>query len=92
MKTETLSTRIDADTKQAFTQICHEIGLSASQAMALFTKAVINHGGIPFELRIKQPNKETIAAMEQLEAGKGHSADSVEQLFEQLGVDSDSNV
>ncbi|EGR0411597.1 type II toxin-antitoxin system RelB/DinJ family antitoxin, partial [Vibrio cholerae] len=56
MRTEMLSTRIDHDTKIAFTNVCDEMGLSTSQAIKLFAKAVINHGGIPFELRVPQPN------------------------------------
>ncbi|RYU45743.1 type II toxin-antitoxin system RelB/DinJ family antitoxin, partial [Aliivibrio finisterrensis] len=45
MRNEMLSTRIDHDTKLAFTSICGEVGLSTSQAIKLFAKAVINHGG-----------------------------------------------
>ena len=58
MKTEMLSTRIDHDTKVAFTYICDEVGLSPSQAIKLFAKAVINHGGIPFDLKAKRPNED----------------------------------
>lgn len=67
MKTEMLSARIDHETKLAFTNICEEIGLSPSQAIKLFTKAVINHGGIPFELKARQPNATTAAAITELE-------------------------
>ena len=86
MKTEMLSTRIDHDTKIAFTSVCDEIGLSTSQALKLFAKAVVNHGGIPFELKAKTPNATTVAAMEELEAGKGSKANDVEQLFSELGT------
>ena len=92
MKTEMLSTRIDPDTKAAFTHVCNEVGLSPSQAIKLFAKAVINYGGIPFELRSKQPNAQTMEAIQELEAGKGHSADDVDQLFKELGVGNDLNV
>lgn len=34
MKTEMLSTRIDLETKQAFSQVCDAIGLSTSQAIS----------------------------------------------------------
>ncbi len=60
MKTEMLSTRIDHDTKLAFSNICNEIGLSTSQALNIFAKAVINYGGIPFELKARTPNATTI--------------------------------
>ena len=81
MKTEMLSTRIDHDTKLAFTNICDDMGLSTSQAIKLFAKAVINYGGIPFELKAKTPNNLTAAAIDELEAGKGNTVSSVEELF-----------
>jgi len=36
---QALSTRIDHDTKVAFTYICDEVGLSPSQAIQIFAKA-----------------------------------------------------
>ena len=84
MRQEMLSARIDHDTKAAFTNICEAVGLSTSQAIKLFAKAVINHGGIPFELRVQQPNQASIAAMKELDEGKGHSAESVGALMNEL--------
>jgi len=86
MKTEMLSTRIDHDTKLAFTNVCEDMGLSTSQALKLFAKAVINHGGIPFELKAKTPNALTTAAIEELESGNGNAAKNVEQLFNDLNI------
>ena len=84
MKTEMLSTRIDHDTKLAFTHVCDEVGLSPSQAIKLFAKAVINYGGIPFELRSKTPNSKTLEAIQELESGNGNTVDDVNQLFQEL--------
>lgn len=84
MKAEMLTTRIDIDTKTEFITICDEIGLSPSQAIKLFAKAVINHGGIPFELKRKEPNQETQAAMQELEQGNGKKAKSLVELFNTL--------
>ncbi len=86
MKTEMLSTRIDHETKLAFTHVCDEVGLSPSQAIKLFAKAVINYGGIPFELRAKTPNSKTLEAIQELENGNENSADDVNQLYQALGV------
>ena len=86
MKTEMLSTRIDPDTKLAFTKVCEEMGLSTSQALKLFAKAVINYGGIPFELKAKTPNALTAAAINELEAGKGQTAESIDELFDDLNM------
>jgi len=92
MKTEMLSTRIDHDTKVAFTYICDEVGLSPSQAIKLFAKAVINHGGIPFDLKAKRPNEDTLAAIQQLESGLGNKADDVNELFSHLSEGKLDNV
>ena len=86
MKTEMLSTRIDHDTKLAFTHVCDDIGLSPSQAIKLFAKAVINYGGIPFELRSKTPNSKTLEAIQELESGNGKVVNDVNQLFKELGA------
>ncbi|MFT5502463.1 MAG: DNA-damage-inducible protein J [Gammaproteobacteria bacterium] len=64
--------------------ICDEIGLSSSQAIKLFAKAVINHGGIPFDVKTKQPNLQTDAAIQELEQGDGHTAADITQLLEEL--------
>lgn len=92
MKTEMLSTRIDHDTKIAFTTICDEVGLSPSQAIKLFARAVINHGGIPFELKVRQPNAVTAAAMNELLVGKGQKADTVDELLSELAENEDADV
>jgi DNA-damage-inducible protein J len=84
MKTEILTTRIDHDTKLAFTHICEEIGLSTSQAIKLFTRAVINYGGIPFELKAKQPNSITAMAIQELSQGKGHKTNDITSLITEL--------
>ena len=84
MKTEMLTTRIDRDTKLAFTHICDEVGLSPSQALKLFARAVINYGGIPFELKAKQPNAMTVTAIQELSQGLGEKSDSVTSLISEL--------
>ncbi|MBA1447016.1 MAG: type II toxin-antitoxin system RelB/DinJ family antitoxin [Gammaproteobacteria bacterium] len=91
MKTDMISIRIDHGTKLEFTQVCEDIGLSPSQAIKLFTKAVINYGGIPFELRRKQPNKITLQAMQELDDGKGHKTTNSSALFNDFQVDLDND-
>ncbi|OOE95175.1 damage-inducible protein J [Salinivibrio sp. MA351] len=86
MKNEMLSTRIDHDTKLAFTHVCENMGLSPSQAIKLFAKAVVNYGGIPFELKVKQPNAATASAISELESGKANTASNIEELFEEFNI------
>lgn len=84
MKNEMLSTRIDYETKAAFISICNDIGVSPSQALKLFARAVINYGGIPFELRARQPNEVTAAAIQELADGNGHRSASIDVLLSDL--------
>ncbi|MCK5729389.1 MAG: type II toxin-antitoxin system RelB/DinJ family antitoxin [Methylococcales bacterium] len=72
--------------KTEFTHVCEEIGLSPSQAIKLFAKAVINYGGIPFELKTKQPNIITVQAIQELEDGKGHKVRGTSELLDDLHV------
>ena len=87
MKTDLLSTRINHDLKVEFSNICDDLGMSPSQAIKIFAKAVINHRGIPFELKIKQPNTITVQAIEELENNQGHRAKDTSTLFRDLDVD-----
>ncbi|PFG11716.1 type II toxin-antitoxin system RelB/DinJ family antitoxin [Marinobacter sp. LV10MA510-1] len=84
MKSEMLSTRIDHETKVLFSHICSEVGLSPSQAIKLFARAVINYGGIPFEVKAPQPNEASARAMQELLEGKGHRAETLDSLFTEL--------
>ncbi len=84
MKTDIISTRVDPSMKTEFTHVCEEIGLSPSQAIKLFAKAVINYGGIPFELKTKQPNIITVQAIQELEDGKGHKVKGASELFKEM--------
>ncbi len=45
MKTDTLTTRVDENTKIEFTNVFEELGLCTSQALKIFARAVISHGG-----------------------------------------------
>ncbi|PCH97547.1 MAG: type II toxin-antitoxin system antitoxin, RelB/DinJ family [Gammaproteobacteria bacterium] len=91
MKTEMLTTRIDHDTKLVFTHICDEVGLSPSQALKLFVRAVINYGGIPFELKARLPNIMTVTAIQELSQGLGEKSESVTNLISELTTDKVEN-
>ena len=81
-----LSTRIDDNTKLALTNAYDSMDISTSQALKIFAKAVINYGGIPFELKAKTPNPLTAAAIDKLESGKVNTAKNIEELFSDLEI------
>ena len=39
------------------------IGMNLTTAFNIFVRQSLREGGIPFEIRLEQPNKETVAAM-----------------------------
>ncbi|MDB2514128.1 type II toxin-antitoxin system RelB/DinJ family antitoxin [Alphaproteobacteria bacterium] len=79
-RTETIRARVEPALKSEAEAILKKIGLSSSEAMRLFLYQVVQQRGLPFEVKI--PNAETIAAIEELEAGKGIRVNSVEELFD----------
>jgi DNA-damage-inducible protein J len=58
-----INIRMDADLKKQFEAFCADMGMSMTTAFNIFVRQSIREGGIPFEISINQPNKETIAAM-----------------------------
>lgn len=61
--TTNISIRIDADLKAQADALFNELGMNLTTAFNIFVRQSLREGGIPFEVRLEQPNKETIAAM-----------------------------
>ncbi len=61
----TLNIRTDAEVKENAEKIFSELGLTMSTAINMFLKATIRENGIPFDLKIEKPNKETSEAIEE---------------------------
>lgn len=57
--TETVQFRIDSELKEKAEEIFNQLGLTFSSAYTLFTKAVVNHGKIPFEISIPKETKKS---------------------------------
>jgi DNA-damage-inducible protein J len=68
-KTQMIHARIEPRLKRSAEAIFSKIGLSTSDAIRLFLKQVELHRGLPFPL--VTPNRETVAAMREANAGKG---------------------
>ena len=57
------SVRMDSDIKKQCEALYNELGLNLTTAINVFLRQSLRAGGFPFEVRLEQPNKETIAAM-----------------------------
>lgn len=66
--TTNISIRMDAALKAQADALFNELGMNLSTAFNIFVRQALREGGIPFTIKLEQPNKETLAAM--LEAEK----------------------
>ena len=61
--TTNISIRMEADWKAQAEALFNELGMNLTTAFNIFVYRSLREGGIPFKVRLEQPNKETIAAM-----------------------------
>jgi DNA-damage-inducible protein J len=61
----TIQFRTDEAVKAQSTEIFQELGITMSDAINMFLRQAILHGGLPFELRLPRYNAETVAAMQE---------------------------
>lgn len=61
--TTNFSVRMDNDIKKQCEILYGELGMNLTTAINVFLRQSLRVGGFPFEVRLDQPNKETIAAM-----------------------------
>ncbi len=80
-----VQTRIDGAVKDEAASVLKAMGLTVSDAVRLMLVRVARDKELPFDVRT--PNATTIAAIEELEAGKGRRVASVAELF--AGIDED---
>ena len=68
MATTNISIRMDSDLKSQADALFSELGMNLSTAINIFVRQSLRDGGIPFEIKMDQPNKETMAAMLEAES------------------------
>lgn len=61
--TTNFSVRMDSDLKKQCELLYGELGINLTTAINVFLRQSLRAGGFPFDVRLEQPNKETIAAM-----------------------------
>ncbi|MCC8162793.1 MAG: type II toxin-antitoxin system RelB/DinJ family antitoxin [Lachnospiraceae bacterium] len=82
------SVRMDSDIKKQCEALYGELGVNLTTAINVFLRQSLRVGGFPFDVRLDQPNKETIAAM--LEAERiAHDPDvkgytDLDEMFAEL--------
>lgn len=86
--TTNISIRMDADLKAQADELFAELGMTLSTAFNIFVRQSLREGGLPFEVKLDRPNKETVAAMLEAEriakdpSVKGYR--NLDELFAEL--------
>ncbi len=57
------SVRMDSDIKKQCEALYGELGINLTTAINVFLRQSLRVGGFPFDVRLDQPNRETVAAM-----------------------------
>lgn len=88
MSTTNINFRIDENLKKDADQLFSDLGLTMSTAITMFLKSAVSHNGIPFEIKRKEPNAETVAAIEDVLNRKNLIGpfNSVNELMEDLNA------
>jgi len=80
-----VQTRIDGTIKNEAAAVLATMGLTVSDAVRLLLTKVAREHAFPFD--ITTPNATTVAAIKELEEGKGARFDSVKDLMADLNAD-----
>ncbi len=89
--TTNISIRMDVELKKQAEQLFSELGMNMTTAFNIFLRQAVRQQRIPFDVALKMPNAETIAAMEEADRiSRDPSVKSytdVEQMMKELLAD-----
>ena len=80
--TATVKAQVDVELKTQAENTLKALGLDMTSALRMFLSQVVIRGGIPFEVMLPNPNRETLTAISDSYSGKLNKAKSVDELFE----------
>ena len=81
MKTATIHTRIEPETKIKAEKVLHKLGMSPTEAIRIFYRQITIRNGLPFPVEI--PNDLTTSTLNKSSRGKDITEfDSLDDMFE----------
>jgi len=86
MANVTVQSRVEPELKEKAQQLFSALGMSTADAIRIFLQQSVNEGGLPFRPLLKQPNSETLGAMEELESGGGKCYSTSKEMYEDLDI------
>jgi DNA-damage-inducible protein J len=84
MASVTVQSRVNPELKQQAEVIFASMGMSLADGIRIFLQQTVNIQGLPFQPSIKQPNAETIEAMNDAINGRVNRYTSVDAIFKGL--------
>ena len=85
----TVQFRTDPAVKQQSADLFQTLGITMSDAINMFLRQAILHGGLPFDVRVPQYNAATRAAIEDARQSKGAPGMPAEEMLARLKEDED---
>lgn len=82
MSSAVLKLRLDENLKKQASELATSMGFTVSDAVRMFLVAFVNEQKIPFD--VVRPNKETVRAIMDVEAGNTVRHDSFSSLMEEI--------
>jgi DNA-damage-inducible protein J len=90
-KTSNLNIRIDPATKEAAEKLFSNFGITITDAVNIFLHQSLLTGGLPFPVKMPEPNSVTLAAMKETEDMIKNkipsSSQSVDDFFKEMELD-----
>ncbi len=79
-----IQVRLKQDLKEQASALFEKMGMSLSEAVRTFLSQAVAEQGMPFRAHI--PNKETVAAIKEVEAGGGRKYKNPEDYFKEMDI------
>ena len=88
MAKENMTIRMEPELKQKASELFKALGLDLSTATGIFYRQALQCNGLPFELKINEPNDVTYKAMEEAEKDEEMHGpfDTVEDMMKDLNA------
>ena len=88
MAKENMTIRMEPELKQKASELFKALGLDLSTATGIFYRQALQCNGLPFELKINEPNDVTYKAMEAAEKDEEMHGpfDTVEDMMKELNA------
>ena len=82
-----IQTRIDENVRKSAESVLNRLGMSMNDAIRIFVNQIVEDQGLPFRPSLRQPNAETVSAIEEMRRGDvSKKFSSVDDLMDDLNA------